>query len=293
MQKLLLSLLSLSLLLFYGCGESVYSSAESKTSEEVKQDQLDFDFISGKCADVISTYESLMYSGRKLNDEEIYVYVSSLLNCSGFDIVRGMDSILITGGSDIYMTAGALMGIKTIDMNKSKFLQSQYNKAVYICDNRTQELKAINGQLSSNLKSICGLTGIMGTVINMSSMMLNTSGGGASVLELSEVGFKELSDNIVPEIAGQSLTSYLSQEHTFLESLNNSLTLGEDGANEIGSLMGQSDFGSVIGGLAKKLRDPKTNRITEESLINYIETEFGLKIPNLPVPPLPPIPPIP
>ena len=57
--------------------------------------------------------------------------------------------------------------------------------------------------------------------------------------------------------------------------------------------MGQSDFGSVIGGLAKKLRDPKTNRITEESLINYIETEFGLKIPNLPVPPLPPIPPIP
>ncbi len=296
MSKYLVIFLSvLTIFLVNGCGESIYTNAGDTSTKEAKEDELDFNFINGKCAPVVSSYEQIMSSGVKLTDGELYEYISAVLSCSGFDIVRGIDSIANNGGDDIYATSGALMGINTIDINRARFLQKEYSKAVFVCFGKRQELAVQNKKLNSSLSSLCGLAGIMGSVANMSAMMINTSGGGANILELSDKGFQDFANNvIVPETAGQSLASFFSQEHRFLESLDTSLTLGEEGAAEIGKLVGQNNFGSIISDYANKLRDAKRKIITEESILNYLKTSLGIPIPDLdpPVPPKPPVPPV-
>lgn len=284
---LLLSLTFLMVMFISGCGESIYSGVADTTTSEANTDQMDFDFINGKCQPVISYYDSKILNEETLNDDDIYKYVSAILTCSGFDIVKGIDSILITGGSDIYKTSGDLMGISVIDMNTSKFLQEYYDKAISVCYDRKVELEKDELSLNTTNLTICGLAGMMGTVVNMSAMMLNTSGGGANKLELSQTGFEEFAQKEMdPSLAGQFLGSYLKEKSDFLGYLNNSLTIEEDGADDIGSLIGQSNFSSVLSDLAGELRDSNGN-ITEPSLLNYLKTSLGLNIITPPVPPIP------
>lgn len=284
---LLLSLTFLMVMFISGCGESIYSGAADTTTSEANTDQMDFDFINGKCQPVISYYDSKILNEETLSDDDIYKYVSAILTCSGFDIVKGIDSILITGGSDIYKTSGDLMGISVIDMNTSKFLQEYYDKAISVCYDRKVELEKDELSLNTTNLTICGLAGMMGTVVNMSAMMLNTSGGGANKLELSQTGFEEFAQKEMnPSLAGQFLGSYLKEKSDFLGYLNNSLTIEEDGADAIGSLIGQSNFSSVLSDLAGELRDSNGN-ITEPSLLNYLKTSLGLNIITPPVPPIP------
>ena len=287
---LLLSLIFLMVMFISGCGESIYSGAADTTTSEANTDQMDFDFINGKCQPIISYYDSKILNEETLSDDDIYKYVSAILTCSGFDIVKGIDSILLTGGSDIYKTSGDLMGISVIDMNTSKFLQEYYDKAISVCYDRKVELEKDELSLNTTNLTICGLAGMMGTVVNMSAMMLNTSGGGANKLELTEAGFQDFATNEMEStLAAQGLGSYLKEKSDFLGYLNRGLTIGEDGADTIGSLIGQSDFSSVLSDLARQLRDSNGD-ITEPSLLGYLKNSLGLPIPNQPIPPVPPIP---
>lgn len=280
MRRYILSaVLGIPFLFLTGCGESIYDGAADTTTNEAVSDQVDFDLIEGRCQPVITYYDDRINSGIVLSDSDIYKYVSAILTCSGFDVIGGIDSILTNGGSDIYMTAGALMGIKFMDMNTATSLQSYYDKAISVCYDRKVELEKEGLALDKTNTTVCGLAGMMGSIVNMSAMMLNTSGGGANLLELSETGFENFANNeIDATLAGQSLGSYVKQKDDFLMMLNNGLTVGEDGADAIGSLMGQNDFGSVLGDLASQLRDSSGN-ITEESLLNYLKTSLGLPIP--------------
>lgn len=280
MRRYILSaVLGIPFLFLTGCGESIYDGAADTTTNEAVSDQVDFDLIEGRCQPVITYYDNRINSGIVLSDSDIYKYVSAILTCSGFDVIGGIDSILTNGGSDIYMTAGALMGIKFMDMNTSASLQSYYDKAISVCYDRKVELEKEGLALDKTNTTVCGLAGMMGSIVNMSTMMLNTSGGGANLLELSEPGFENFANNeIDATLAAQSLGSYVKQKDDFLMMLNNGLIVGEDGADAIGSLMGQNDFGSVLGDLASQLRDSSGN-ITEESLLNYLKTSLGLPIP--------------
>lgn len=280
MRRYILSaVLGIPFLFLTGCGESIYDGAADTTTNEAVSDQVDFDLIEGRCQPVITYYDDRINSGIVLSDSDIYKYVSAILTCSGFDVIGGIDSILTNGGSDIYMTAGALMGIKFMDMNTATSLQSYYDKAISVCYDRKVELEKEGLALDKTNTTVCGLAGMMGSIVNMSTMMLNTSGGGANLLELSETGFENFANNeIDATLAGQSLGSYVKQKDDFLMMLNNGLIVGEDGADAIGSLMGQNDFGSVLGDLASQLRDSSGN-ITEESLLNYLKTSLGLPIP--------------
>lgn len=282
MKKYLFSVLLIFSFLYTGCSDSIYSGAGDTSTGEAVADNIDFSLISGNCQPIIDYYDAKMNAGTALNDVDMYKYLSAILGCSGFDIISGIDSILINGGSDIYMTAGALMGLKNIDVNTSLKLQSYYDKAITLCYNKKIELEKQGLTLNNTNKTLCGFAGMMGSVVNISAMMLNTSGGGASVLELSDAGFQNFASNeIDATVAGQSLASYLKQKDDFMMQLNNGLTVGEDGAQTIGTLMGQSDFTTVLSELAAQFRDSNGN-ITEESLINYLETFLGIDIPNFP-----------
>lgn len=272
------ALLILPLLFITGCGESVYSGASDTSTNEAIIDALDFSFIGGQCQSIIDYYDVQVSSGASINDDDMYKYLSAILSCSGFDVLSGVNSVLTNGGSDIYMTAGALMGITFVDVNKSVQLQSYYGKAISLCYSKKAELEKLGQTLNDTNKTICGFAGMMGAVVNMSALMLNTSGGGASIIELSETGFQYFADNEIDEtIGGQSLASYLKEKDDFLMQLNNGLTIGEDGAQLIGSVIGQNDFSTVLSELAGLLRDKEGN-ITEDSLINYVTTTLGIPI---------------
>lgn len=275
----LLPFITLILVFISGCGESIYEGAADTTTSAAVTDQLDFDLISGSCQSVINYYDSQITSKTVLSDNDLYKYVSALLNCSGFNVVNGIDSIVTNGGSDIYKTAGALMGVTKIDMNTSASLQSSYDKAIKACFDRKTELLKNNLTLNETNMTLCGLAGMMGSIVNMSAMMLNTSGGGASVLELSQTGFENFAQNEMDgTLAAQGLASYLKEKNDFLMYLDNGLILGEDGAATIGTLMGQNDFANVLKDLSGKLRD-SSGVITETSLLEYLKTSLGLQIP--------------
>lgn len=263
-----------------GCGESIYSSVENTNSKEATIDDFDFSFLKSECGVIIERYDSYVNSGVTLSEDDLYKYISSLLACSGFDIVKGLDSILQTGGSDIYKTAASVIGHDVINVNTAEYLQNQYSKAINVCADYKAELAKDNLTLNNTNLTLCGLAGTMGTIVNISSMLLNATGGGANILELTEQGLLDFGSQVNPTIVGQSLSSYLKQYNLFLSNIDSGLILSEDAAQVIGDLLGQDSFSSVLGELAASLRDQTTNTITEESLIVYIANTLNIEIPE-------------
>lgn len=273
-----------------GCGESIYSSAENTNSKEATIDDFDFSFLKNECGVIIERYDSYVNSNITLSEDDLYRYVSAVLACSGFDIVKGLDSILQSGGNDIYETAAAVIGHKVIDINTALNLQTQYSKAINICTDYKAELAKDNITLNNTNLTLCGLAGTMGTIVNLSAMLLNSSGGGANVLELTEAGLTDFGTQVNPTVVGQSLSSFLKQYNLFLSDLDSGLILSEGAAKVLGDLLGQDSFSSVLGELAASLRDPATNAITEDSLIQYISTSLGIEIPENIFPEIPEVP---
>ncbi len=272
-------ILLICVLFFVSCGESVYSGAENSNSKEAKIDALDFSFIKNNCNYISYYYDDHVKNGTPLDDESLYKYVSAILACSGFDIISGLDSILSTGGEDIYETVGAIIGHKVIDINTSANLQTQYVKAVDICRDYKMYLQKDNKTLNNTNLTLCGLAGIMGTVINVSDMLLNSSGGGADEFELSEYGLEDFGQEINPTMIVPSLLSYLKGKNSFSEDLDNSLTFAEDATVLVGDLFGQDDFTSIIDDLAGSMRDSDGN-ITQDSLLAYISNVLNVDIPE-------------
>lgn len=276
-----------------GCGESIYSGAENTSSKEAVIDELDFKFLKNECDVIIGCYDAYLNSEAVLSEDDLYRYISAVLACSGFDIVKGLNSVLQTGGNDIYETAAAVIGYKVIDINTAEYLHTQYSKAIEICTDYKFELAKDNLTLNNTNLTLCGLAGTMGTIVNLSAMILNASGGGASVLELTETGLTDFGNQVNPTIVGQSLLSFLKQYNLFLLYLDSGLMLSEDAAAMLGDLLGQDSFSSVLGELAASLRDPATNAITEDSLIQYISDTLDIEIPENIFPEIPDIPDIP
>lgn len=293
MHKYLSVLLIVISIIITGCGESIYSGAENSSSKEALIDDFDFRFLKDECGVVIERYDTYLHSGTALSEDDLYRYVSAVLACSGFDIIKGINSILQTGGNDIYETAAAVIGYKVIDINTAMFLQTQYSKAINICMDYKFELAKDNITLNNTNLTLCGLAGTMGTIVNIGSMVLNASGGGANVLELTETGLTDFGTQVNPTIVGQGLSSFLKQYNLFLAYLDSGLILSEDAAKVLGDLLGQDSFSSVLGELAASLRDPATNAITEDSLIKYIADSLDIEIPENIFPDIPEIPDIP
>lgn len=292
MGKYIILLFSL-LFVLTGCGDSIYSSAENTNTKEASIDDFDFSFMKGECAEISAYYQAQIDAGVTLDEDGLYKYISSLLACSGFDIVKGAESIIQTGGNDIYETASAILGHNVIDINTSIMLQTQYTKAIQICDNYTAELAKNNLTLNNTNLTLCGLAGTMGTVVNISSMLLNATGGGANSFELSETGLQEFGNIVNPTVVAQGLSSYLKQYNLFLSILDSGLKISENGAKVIGDLLGQDTFSQVIVDLAVSLRDSSSNSITEDSLIQYIAKTLNIEIPENIFPSVPSIPEIP
>lgn len=289
MHKYLGVLLIVISMVITGCGESIYSGAENTSSKEAAIDDFDFSFLKNECGTIIERYDAYFHSGVTLSEDDLYRYVSAVLACSGFDIVKGLDSILQTGGNDIYETAAAVIGHKVIDINTAMYLQKQYSKAINICIDYKAELAKDNITLNNNNTNLtlCGLAGTMGTIVNLSAMLLNASGGGANVLELTEAGLTDFGTQVNTTIVGQSLSSFLKQYNLFLADLDSGLILSEDAAKLLGDLLGQDSFSSVLGELAASLKDPAANAITEDSLIKYISDSLGIEIPETIFPEIP------
>lgn len=290
MHKYLGVLLIVISIVITGCGESIYSGAENTSSKEAAIDDFDFSFLKNECGTIIERYDAYLHSGVTLSEDDLYRYVSAVLACSGFDIVKGLNSILQTGGNDIYETAAAVIGHKVIDINTAMYMQTQYSKAINICIDYKAELAKDNITLNNTNLTLCGLAGTMGTIVNLSAMLLNSSGGGANVLELTEAGLTDFGTQVNPTVVGQSLSSFLKQYNLFLADLDSGLILSEDAAKVLGDLLGQDSFSSVLDELSASLRDPASNAITEDSLIQYISDSLGIEIPETIFPDIPEIP---
>lgn len=275
-----------------GCDDSIYSGVENTGSSEAKTDEFDFSFIKDDCEAVSAYYNAKVMSGDKLDENDLYMYISSLLKCSGFDVIKGLDSVLQTGGKDIYETVASIIGYKKLNINTSRDLEKKYAKATDICIDYWLDLDKDNFTLNDTNLTLCGLAGTIGTVVSIGNVILNAS-GGAGELELSDIGMKIFGSSVDPTSVGQGLLSFLKENNSFLENLDNGLTMAQSAAKVISDLLGQDDFGNVLDELAGKMRDRERKDITENSITSYIAESLSIKIPEDVFPSLPEEPDIP
>lgn len=290
MRKYLAVLLLISFFVLSGCDDSIYSGAEDVNTKEALIDEFDFRFIKDECSYITAYYDEKLNAGVKLNDNDLYMYISSILACSNFDVIKGLDSVLQTGGDDIYQTVAAIIGYQKLNANISDKLRDEYSKAVDICRDYRHDLAKDNLTLNTTNLTLCGLAGTVGTIINVGAMIVHGA-GGASELLLSEPGMKMFGETVNEKVIGQGVLAFLKAENLFFEDLDGGLALAEEATGALGDLLNQDDFNKVISDLARDLR--KDGAITEVSLINFVAKMLDIEIPDDIYPDLPNLPDIP
>ncbi len=142
-------------LVFAGCGENFYSLTNKTLLDEMSTDLA---YIQDNCQQVIINLEEKILT-IPLSVDEKYMYVSSLLSCSGFDVRASLNMALGPpnqestdptvekfGALDVMY---AFINKDSFSLNEIKELTDIYSKALQQCVGRT----------NNNLRIICTLVG--------------------------------------------------------------------------------------------------------------------------------------
>lgn len=255
--------------LFAGCdGGNLFSGSSDKSSDAAKTDENDFNFITGKCAEVVAYLESKKNSGIALTSTENYQYSNAVLECSGFNMINGINSIFTNGSGDIYGIISDLFGTNTVDPSKIKDLTGQYDKVLATCDTLPRDEQ---GQIiDKNMASLCGLAAASNTILEVSDIIMSVPGGPTSV-EISETGMSNALNGVNGTDLNQGVADYVTGNggDQFLNDLDKNLGYVEGAASEIGNQLNDPNFSNTLNDFTGGIKDANGS-ITSDSLANYI-----------------------
>lgn len=250
----------------YGCGDSIYGGVDNNGSHVAKQDQIDFDFISNNCMPVIAHYDSIDPTGAVLSRDDAFKYLSALLYCGGFNIIGGIDMVNKVGTSDVYSVVAAMLGISQVTTSHLSALSPYYVKAVNICSVRDNISQLNYTVLDNSTASICGFAGMIGSAVNVSSLISSIAGNNAAI-EFSENGFQTALEQIDINTAVDNFLSN-TENDTYLQDLTLSLDTALDSLSSMESLLGGS--AAMVGDIKDILYDNATNQVSIDTLKAYI-----------------------
>ncbi len=271
MKKGYIFLLVFWLFIFTGCGESIYKTAEDKSVSVAKQDTLDYDFINGNYGAVVNHFDAKDISGKELNNNEAYMYLSSILGTGGFNVLNGIDAFTNNNGSqDIYSVAGKMIGVTKLTSQEIDTKVTIFQKASTICNNRGA---IIDGQLSItdvNVSTLCTFTGMIGTTVNLSSLVSQLNKDIPDI-ELSEQGFMDALKNI--EISG-NIDNLLTND--YLDNMTNMLNCSFISNSSVENILG--DTSTMMNKYKEQLYDNATHKVSKDKLTKFIlDMQSGLK----------------
>lgn len=250
----------------YGCGESIYSDAADTSAKEAVQDQVDFDFISNNCAPVMNYYNSIDATGASLSRDDAFKFLSAILYCGGFNVIGGIDMVSKAGTSDVYGVVAAMLGISEVTTENLKSISPYYLKAVDICGTRKTIAENNNTTLDNSTASICGFAGMIGSAVNVSSLISSIAGNNISI-EISENGFQQALEQIDINTAVDEFLAN-AENDTYLEELTLTLNTAFDSLSSMESLIGGSV--DMVNEIKSSLLDEVTNHVSADKLKEYI-----------------------
>lgn len=265
-KNILYVLLFIFLVSLYGCGESIYSDAADTSAKEAVQDQVDFDFISNNCAPVMNYYNSVDSTGASLSRDDAFKFLSAILYCGGFNVIGGIDMVNKAGTSDIYGVVAAMLGISEVTTETLKALSPYYLKAVDICSTRKTLAEDNNTTLDNSTASICGFAGMIGSAVNVSSLISSIAGDNVSI-EISENGFQQALDQIDVNTAVDEFLANADND-AYLNELTLTLNTAFDSLSSMEDLLGGST--SMVNDIKGSLLDETTNQVSADKLKEYI-----------------------
>lgn len=265
-KNVLYVLLFVFLVSLYGCGESIYSDAADTSAKEAVQDQVDFDFISNNCAPVMNYYNSIDSTGASLSRDDAFKFLSAILYCGGFNVIGGIDMVNKAGTSDVYGVVAAMLGISEVTTENLKALSPYYLKAVNICSTRKTLAEDNNTTLDNSTASICGFAGMIGSAVNVSSLISSIAGDNVSI-EISENGFQQALDQIDVNTAVDEFLANADND-AYLNELTLTLNTAFDSLSSMEDLLGGST--SMVNDIKGSLLDEVTNQVSADKLKEYI-----------------------
>lgn len=265
-KNILYVLLFIFLVSLYGCGESIYSDAADTSAKEAVQDQVDFDFISNNCAPVMNYYNSVDSTGASLSRDDAFKFLSAILYCGGFNVIGGIDMVNKAGTSDVYGVVAAMLGISEVTTENLKALSPYYLKAVNICSTRKTLAEDNNTTLDNSTASICGFAGMIGSAVNVSSLISSIAGDNVSI-EISENGFQQALDQIDVNTAVDEFLANADND-AYLNELTLTLNTAFDSLSSMEDLLGGST--SMVNDIKGSLLDEVTNQVSADKLKEYI-----------------------
>lgn len=242
-----------------GCGESVFEAVSNKNTYAAQEDTLDYNFIAGNCSSVISHFDNIDSTAALLNNRETFMFLSSLLECGGFNIINGIGAFT-ENTSDIYLAAGAMVGLKSVDINKLSYMNTHYVKASKICQNKL----TLNNQQDKNIAALCGFTGMIGTTLSLSELIAQIS--GSSNIELSEQGYyNALSGTNISE----NLDLFLEQNPEYIDNLSVVLDSVSSIPQSVEEIVGNTSI--VVEEYKQLLYDENTKKVSKDKLKLFLQ----------------------
>lgn len=266
-RNVLFLLMFVFLLSLYGCGESIYSDAADTGTKEAVYDQVDFDFISNHCGPVIAHYDSIDSTGASLSRDDTFKYLSAILYCGGFNIIGGIDMVSTSGTSDVYGVVASMLGVTEVTSENLNAISPYYSKAVNICSVREALAKDNNTTLDNSTASLCGFAGMVGSAVNVSSLITSIAGDNVSIV-LSENGFQQALSQIDINTAVDNFFANTENSSSYIDNLTLSVNTAIDSLTSMESLLGGSI--SMVNDIQTSLLDDITNKVSVDKLKEYL-----------------------
>lgn len=257
-------LLSLFLIFFIaGCGESVFEAGSNKNTNAAKEDTLDFNFISGNCSPVISHFDNIDSTGALLNNRETIMYLSSLLECGGFNIINGIGAFTENNNGDIYTAAGAMVGLKSVDANTLSLMNTFYVKASKVCQTKLTN-NTSNNTIDPNIAALCGFTGMIGTTLSLTELIAQVS--GSTNIEFSEAGYNNALSGID---INKNMDAFLGQHPEYVDNLSDILDSVSSLPQGVEEIVG--DTSAVVEEYKQLLYDENTGKVSKDKLKLFLQ----------------------
>lgn len=250
----------------YGCDENLYADIDNNGSYVSKQDQLDFEFISNNCAPVMDYYDRVDPTGAVLSRDDAFKFLSAVLYCGGFNIIGGIDMVSKAGTSDVYSIVAAMLGISEVTSENLNAISPYYFKAVDICHIRNTLAKDNNTTLDKSTASICGFAGLIGSAINVSSLISSIAGANIPI-EISKNGFQQTLEQIDVNAAVDEFLAN-AENDTYLEELTLTINTTFDSLSSMENILdGSTD---MVNEMKDSLLDEVSNQVSADKLKEYI-----------------------
>ena len=225
-----------------------------------------FEFISNNCAPVMDYYDRVDPTGAVLSRDDAFKFLSAVLYCGGFNIIGGIDMVSKAGTSDVYSIVAAMLGISEVTSENLNAISPYYFKAVDICHIRNTLAKDNNTTLDKSTASICGFAGLIGSAINVSSLISSIAGANIPI-EISKNGFKQTLEQIDVNAAVDEFLAN-AENDTYLEELTLTINTTFDSLSSMENILdGSTD---MVNEMKDSLLDEVSNQVSADKLKEYI-----------------------